>query len=213
MSEDGAVTTPAPGAPAGEVPYVVSPEEYWRGYKTVPYEPPREAWRRRLTAFVPTVLVLPLFGAPAALLWRALTPRVGIAQTAAGPQPTAGETDQFFAIEGWFVVTTICVGLVLGAVAWRFLRERGPASALGLAVGGLAASAVTAVVGSRLVVDSYMYGFCHQPDVSCTVYDGTLTLRATVRVTRAIDSPAALVAWPIAMLLSFAALTFLRERG
>lgn len=162
----------------------------------------REMWRRHLEGFLPPVLVLPLFGAPVAFLWRAVTPHVGILQTAAGPQPTAGESDQFFAIDGWFVVVTLLAGLVLGAVAWAALRRRSGATPAGIAVGGLLAAAVTNVAGSRMVVDRYLYGFCTRPKVECTVYDGTLHLRAM----------GALVVWPVAMLVAYAALTLFRDR-
>lgn len=174
--------------------------------RDLPYVPPPEPFadrvRRNAAAFLGASLLLPLAGAPVALLWRAVTPRVGIARTASGPQPTAGESNQFFAIDGWFVVVTALVGLLLGVLAWRFLRERGFGAPLGLAVGGLAASAVTAAVGARLVVDSYMYAYCHRPDLECTVYDGTMTLRAT----------SAIVAWPVAMLAGFAVMTLLKDR-
>ena len=184
--------------------YVVGEDELARGWRppwAEPPEQPADRVKRNASAFLGAALLLPLLGAPVAFLWRAVTPKVGIARTASGPQPTAGESDQFFAIDGWFVVVTILVGLVLGVVAWRFLRGRGPAGALGLAVGGLAASATTAIVGSRFVLDSYMYGYCSRPDLECHVYDGTLTLRM----------PAAIVAWPVAMLVTYAALTLLRD--
>lgn len=203
MSEDAGVTEwPPPNAPGTDLPYFVSADELARGFRPVIAEPPEQRWRRRGLAFLGPALLLPLLGAPVALLWRAVTPVVGIARTASGPQPTAGESDQFFAIEGWFVVVTVVVGLALGAVAWRLLRGQGPAGAIGVAVGGLCASAVTALVGSRLVVDSYMHGFCGRPDLDCPVYDGTMTLRA----------PGAIVAWPVAMLVAFAALTLIAER-
>lgn len=170
----------------------------------LPPQPPREsaqdALRRHLTAFLAPALLLPLLGAPVALLWRAVTPKVAIARTASGPVPTATESNQFFAIDGWFVLVTFLAGLVLGAVAWRFLRGRSAAAPAGIALGAFLASAVTAVVGARLVVDGYLHGYCR--DLTCAIYDGTLHLRM----------PAAVIAWPFAMLLTFVALTLTRDR-
>lgn len=177
---------------------------YYVTAEWLPPEPPGESaeerWRRHLTAFLAPALLLPLFGAPAALLWRAVTPRVAIARTASGPVPTSGESNQFFAIDGWFVVVTFVVGVVLGAVAWRFLRGRSPAAPAGVVVGAFAASAVTAIVGARLVVDPYLHGYCR--DLACTIYDGTMHLRM----------PAAVIAWPFGAVLAFVALTLIRDR-
>lgn len=168
--------------------------------------PVREPWqvlaRRHAVAFLPAFLVLPLFGAPVALLWRAITPHVGILRTPNGPVPTGGESDQFFAIDGWFVAVTLLAGLALGVLAWYAVRRRTGATPAGLALGGLLASAVTGAVGSRFVVDRYLYGFCRAPNTRCTVYDGTLHLRAS----------GALVVWPIAMLVAYAAMALIRER-
>lgn len=192
MSEDDAV----------EVAYFPDPGEVAR-----PWTPPvREPWqvvaRRHAWASVPAFLVLPLFGAPVALLWRAVTPKVGILRTPNGPVPTGGESDQFFAIDGWFVAVTLLAGLALGVLAWYAVRRRTGATPAGLALGGLLAAAVTAAVGGRFVVDRYLYGFCHQKGARCTVYDGTLHLRAS----------GALVVWPIAMLVAYAAMSLIRDR-
>ncbi len=184
-----------------DVAYFPEPGEVAR-----PWTPPvREPWQalvqRHAKAFLPPVLVLPLFGAPVALLWRAVTPHVGILRTPNGPVPTSGESDQFFAIDGWFVAVTLLAGLALGVVMW-FALKRAAATPAGVALGALLASGVTAAVGSRMVVDRYLYGFCHQRGARCTVYDGTLHLRAS----------GALVVWPIAMLVAYAAVTLIRDR-
>ena len=200
MSEDGAVGEDT-GFGDDPFAYYVPPDAVG---EWLPPQPPgesvEEALRRHLTAFLAPALLLPLLGAPVALLWRAVTPRVAIARTASGPVPTASESNQFFAIDGWFVVVTFLVGVALGAVAWRFLRRRSPAAPAGMALGATLASAVTAVVGARLVVDEYLHGYCR--DLVCSIYDGTLHLRM----------PGAVMAWPFGMLLSFVALTLVSER-
>jgi hypothetical protein len=200
VSEDGPVTDTA--APPGEYSYF--PPD---GLQVAPWEPePRAPWWPVALAYakvsgVTTALVV-LLGAPLALLWRALTPVVGIRQTAGGPQPVAPESNQVFAVDGWFVVVSILAGLAVGVVAWLALRERGPAAPFGLALGGLAAALVATRVGERLVVDRYLYDFCHRPDVDCLVYTGTLRLNAT----------AAVVVLPVAILTAFVALTYFFDR-
>jgi hypothetical protein len=172
-----------------------------------PYElPPREPLLPRVLAtartFGGTVAVLLLTGAPLALVWRAVAPTATVLRTASGPAPEAPESNQVFATDGWFAVVMLLAGLLLGIVAWRVLREQGPAAPFGLAVGGLLAALVTAAVGRRMVVDQYLYDFCHAPDVGCLVYDGTLRLHAL----------AAAVVLPLGLLISFVAMTFLFDR-
>lgn len=188
---------------------VVDPPPYYPGAdETVRLwtPPPREHMVPLLLAnartFGVTTAVLVLLGAPVTFLWKLVTPAAVVLRTASGPSPAAPESDQMFAVDGWFVVVTLVVGLVLGALAWRLLHRRGPAAPFGLAAGGLLAALVTSEVGKRLVIDDYLYRFCHSPDIQCLVYDGTLHLH----------SPAAVAVWPVAMLAAFAALVFALDR-
>jgi hypothetical protein len=197
VSEDGAVNDaadqwayfPPPGLPARErdAPVAAPFTQRWA--------PPA------LTALGATVALV-LLGAPLALLWRAFAPVVAVAHTAGGPQPVAPESNQMFAVDGRFVLVTLVVGALLGAASWYALRERGPAAPVGLAAGGLLAALVMSAVGRRIVVDRYLYDFCHGKDVRCIVYDGTLHLHAT----------AAIVVLPVALLAAFMAMTFLFDQ-
>lgn len=190
--QPGTTAEPAPGAwppPPGSWP------DAW-----VPPEPqPREPLGPRLRAAAYVVLwtvpLLVLLGAPVAFLWRAVAPDVGILHAASGPQPVAPESSQVFGVDGSFILVTLVVGLLTGALAWVWLRRRGPAGAGALAVGCLLAALVTDGVGRKIVTDKYLYDFCHVK-AHCLVYSGTLQLHAT----------AAVVVWPAAALAMFAVL-------
>jgi hypothetical protein len=172
-----------------------------------PWEPPPRVplWQRvrpHLVTFAATTVALVLLGAPLAFVWRQVAKPAVVLRTASGPSPAAPETNQVFAVDGRYVVVMLVAGLLLGCVLWALLRRRGPAAPLAMAAGGLLASLVTAGVGRKMVVDSYLYRFCHQGDVHCLVYDGTLRLHAL----------AAVVVLPAAMLIAFSALAVFFDR-
>lgn len=214
MSEDDRVTEPAedpqrvwrPGRTIYAIddppPFFAEPGELPREWLPEPPVPLRDRLLPGLATVAAVVAGLVLLGAPVAFLWAAVAPTAVVLRTDTGPSPAAPESNQMFAVDGWFVVVTVVVGLVLGAVAWTLLRRRGPAVPVGLAAGGLLAAFVASEVGKLIVVDDYLYRFCRSPDVTCIVYDGTLHLHAT----------AALAVWPVAMLASFAALLFVEDR-
>ena len=193
-----------PGAPGPGDPdrwsFFPPPGEHPPLWEPPPRPPWIEVWKPHAATFGLTAVVLVLLGAPFALLWRAVAPTAVVVRTASGPQPLAPESNQMFAVDGWFVLLSAVAGLVLGGVAWLLLRERGPAAPFGLAIGGLAAAAVAAAVGKRMVVDRYLHDVCGEG--RCLVYDGTLHLHAT----------AAIVVLPTAMLTAFALLSFFLEK-
>ncbi len=162
----------------------------------------REHVREAVETFFPTVAVLVLLGAPVAFLWRVFAPRAAIERTATGAAPVAPESSELFAVDGWFVVVTVAVGAVCGGLAWLLLRRRGPVAPVALAVGGLLAALVTSAVGRRIVIDDYLYRFCSSDGARCLAYSGTLRLHAK----------AAVIAWPVAMLAVFAALTLFLDK-
>lgn len=197
--------SPARDEPANPAPpsFFPGPDENVRPWTPPEREDLRPVLVENAKTFGVTTAVLVLLGAPVAFLWKAVTPPVVVQRTAAGPSFAAPESDQMFAVDGWFVVVTLVVGLVLGALGWAVLRRRGPAAPFGLAAGGLLAALVTSAVGKRVVIDDYLHTFCNDPDIVCPVYyDGTLQLH----------SFAAVVVWPAAMLAAFAALVFVRDR-
>lgn len=203
MSEDGGVTDERGAtatAPASADPdrwsYFPPPGEYVAPFEAKPVVPLVERAVPHAVTFAVTTVVLVLLGAPLALLWRAFAPAAAIQRTATGPQPVAPESNQMFAVDGRFVLVSAVLGLLLGVVAYLLLRDRGPAAPFGLAIGGLLAGGVAARVGDRMVIDSYLYDFCSRGDVECLVYTGTLRLNST----------AALVVLPVALLVAFVAM-------
>jgi hypothetical protein len=161
-----------------------------------------EQVRTEVETVLGTVALVTLLGAPVAFLWRSLAPRAEILHTASGPQPVAPESNQLFAVDGWYVVATLLAGLLCGLAGWVLLRRRGPAGPISLAAGATVAALVTKAVGGRLVIDRYLYDFCHGRDVQCLVYSGTLKLNAI----------AAIVVWPLAAMVVFAVLTLALDR-
>lgn len=146
-----------------------------------------------------TAVVL-LLGAPVGLLWARVSPRVSVSFSAQGPSLDRPESSEFFATDGSFGIVLLLVGLATGAVAWRALRGRVQhvGVPVGLAAGALLAGLVAQSVGSRLVVDSRLAGFCVGPD-ACPLYDGTLQLRARGLV----------VLWAVAALAVYVGLSLL----
>ena len=210
MSEDVGVTEswgdPDPSRAArpagGEWSYFPPPGQVAPLWEPPPPVPLRERIRPHAVTFGVTTLALVFLGAPLAFLWRAFAPAARVARTAGGPQLAAPESNQVFATDGWFVVVSALVGLLVGVVAWRGLRGRGPAAAFALATGGLLAAAIAAEVGEAMVIDAYVHRVCSQPDFQCFVYDGTLRLHALPAV----------VVLPVALLTAFAVMTFVFDR-
>jgi len=200
VSEDERVTDTA--APPGEYSYF-PPDDL----QVTPWEPePRGPWWLRVLPYaevfaIATALVA-LIGAPLALLWREVAPVVAIRRTPDGLQPVAPESNQVFAVDGWFVVVSVVVGLAVGVVAWLALRDKGPAAPFGLAAGGLAAAYVAMRVGERLIVDRYLYDHCRLIGEQCLAYSGVLRLHST----------AALVVLPVAILTAFAVMTYFFDK-
>jgi hypothetical protein len=194
-------TTPPP---IDQPPAYYPPPGTYVDWQPPPPPPPlKDRARETAVTIGGTVAVLVLLGAPVAFLWGLFAPVAAIAHTASGPQPVAPESSQLFAVDGWFAVVTLFAGAICGAVAWPVLRRRGPAAPVGLALGGTLAAFVTSAVGRRVVIDHYLYTFCHAKGARCLVYSGALHLHAV----------AAVVVWPVAMLAVFAALTLVNDRA
>jgi hypothetical protein len=135
----GQVTNPPPpfepGPPASG---------YWRGWPEV---------RTDIRASVRLVLVLALTGIPAGLAWWALAPRAVFRITEAGPEPVGSPSDELLmADDAVFVLVLAVVGLLAGAVAWRLRRRRGVATAVAVAIGGVATAVVAWQLGEVLGV-------------------------------------------------------------
>ena len=142
-------------------------------------------------AFGVTVAGLVLLGAPAGLLWSAVSPRLTVQLTAAGPSTGNVEGKAFVGADGSFVVVVLFVGLLSGLLAWRYGRRGGPATVLALLVGGLLAAKIAAVVGVRLGA----------ADVRQLLHDPMA--RGSVELFLKLRSPWAIVFWPVGALAGF----------
>ena len=114
----------------------------------VPPSPPRPRWQRDAVAFLVIVATLVLMAAPAGLLWAAVAPRYTVMRGEKGLDfPNIESTKAFIGADGSYVVIVLVVGLLTGLLAWRYARQYGPGTVLGLAVGGLLAAWIAGRVG------------------------------------------------------------------
>lgn len=92
-----------------------------------------------------------LLGAPIGLLWSTLAPRARVVVLAGGPDLVDPNTKAFIAADGTFLLLTGAAGLLCAILALMLGgRRHGAATALGLAVGGLAAAYLAWRVGHRI---------------------------------------------------------------
>lgn len=107
-------------------------------------------WREDLTTFVEIVIGSVLLGAPAGLVWSWVAPRLTVEIKSDGPHVADLEsTKAFVGADGSYLVVMFAVGLLCGALAWRFARRSGPFTVLALTVGGTLAALIAASVGLR----------------------------------------------------------------
>ena len=142
-------------------------------------------------AFASIVAGLVLLGAPAGLLWSAVSPRLTVQLTAAGPSTGNVEGKAFVGADGSFFIVVLLVGVLCGLLAWRYARRSGPATVLALLVGGLLAAKIAAVVGVRPGAT----------DVRQLLSDPSA--RGSVELFLKLRSPWAIVFWPVGALAGF----------
>ena len=124
--------------------------EYWAPPASPPPEPvpAGSRWRKDVPGSVGVAVVSLLLGAPAGLLWAAVTPHYVVHYNADGAQLTDLEsTKAFIGADGSYLLVMLGAGIVCGLLAWRFARRFGPWTVVGLAVGGVLAALVAAAVG------------------------------------------------------------------
>ncbi len=120
----------APGAPAGRRP----------AHRPSPWSLTRSELRTALAV----VVAMAALGAPVALLWVQLAPR--LAFRVVRPElalPVVPEAEEYVAADGRFALLTLGAGIVAGLACWLLRRSRGPAVVLALALGGLLGAIVT----------------------------------------------------------------------
>ncbi len=107
---------------------------------------------------------LALLGLGLGPLWSAISPRVHLVITAAGPD-LAGGSGGFFAGDASFALLGAGVGLLTGVAAWYAGRRwRGPALMTGLLLGSVAGGLVAWQVGRWIGLSSY-HSLLHSTDV------------------------------------------------
>lgn len=113
-------------------------------------------WRSQSRTAVRVLAVVTLLGAPAGLVWAALAPRLDLVVSAGTLTLLHSESEALIADDGYFLFITAGLGVLTGLAVYLVTRRRhGPGAVLGLAAGGLTASAVAAQVGERLYRGSF----------------------------------------------------------
>jgi hypothetical protein len=113
---------------------------------------------------VMTALVVAATGAPLALAWWLIAPKVPIVVTAAGPVYANYETERFMAADGWFAALGAGTGLVAAVLCWLLVRfHRGPAMLAGLVAGSVGAAVLAAWLGGQIGRLDYNYLLRHAP--------------------------------------------------
>jgi hypothetical protein len=159
----------------------------------------RALLRGDVLAAVLTAVVVLLLGAPAGLLWAHLAPHAAFVLTPDGAGLVDPEDRSFLTADVVFGGITLVLGLVCGLVAYAVYRRHGPATVVGLLVGGLAASWVASRTGAMVGRDSFtaaLLAVVHGAPAGA-VRRGPVELRAA----------ALLVAWPVAALAVVASRT------
>jgi hypothetical protein len=151
---------PPPQAPPAQVPPPTTPPPWatvptpWTtapplaNFSPAPAPPPPTPWltRRELRAAGLVVLALLGVGVLAGLLWQAWTVRTQGFDIGNGVI-IPDETEGWIGADAHFGIITGIVGLLAGALAWRWRAVRGPAIVVALAVGGVLGSLVAEWVG------------------------------------------------------------------
>lgn len=124
--------------------------------------------RTRLTAEVRAALAvlagLALLGVAQGMLWSAVSPRVHVVITAAGPDLAHYGSDELFAVDGTFALLGAAAGVLTGIAVWFAVRRwRGPLLMGGLVLGSLLCGLVTWQVGRRIGLGHY-HSLLHSTD-------------------------------------------------
>jgi hypothetical protein len=96
-----------------------------------------------------------LLGLPLGWLWQTIAPHTPAIREADGAYLTDPEGEQRIADEGWYLLLTVALGVVLVILVWVLLRRfRGPILALALTFGALACGIITWKFGHH-------FGYAH----------------------------------------------------
>jgi hypothetical protein len=149
------------------------------------------------------VATLVLLAAPVGLLWAAVAPRYTVVRSDTGLDfPNIESTKAFIGADGSYVVILLVVGLLTGLLAWRYARHYGPATVLGLAVGGLLAAWIAARVGLMPGSTSVMAALGDSSSKRGPI-DLYLGMRDQKTGDLSLRGAWGAVAWPVGALLAF----------
>lgn len=133
---------------------------------------------------------LAVLGVFAGLLWHAIAPRTPYVFTDHSGSYVRPVPSRPIAADGWFAVIALVAGIGCGSAAQALFHDRLPAAAVGLALGGAAASLVAWQVGHWFGADAY-------EQAVRTVHDGQ-RLYAPLEV----RAKGVLTLWPLAATLT-----------
>lgn len=185
-------TTPDPRRTAPTAP------RFGEAYVAVADET-RPAPKDDVVAALLTIAVTVLAGAPVGLLWAAVAPKVAVVIDAGNASLVRPMSDEFIAGDAYFLFAVALAGLVGGLLAWRLGRAHGPAVVVALTLGGVGAAYVAMVVGQLVGAEA----------VDLAVAS---TRQEVVELTLRLRAREALVGWPVASLLAYLGVSFVRGR-
>lgn len=96
------------------------------------------------------VLGLTAAGIPIGLLWLALAPRRQYEVVEGGFRAVEPQSEALIGADGWLLILTGALGVVVAGLAWRYIRVRGVGIVVGLAIGMVLAAIVAWLTGELL---------------------------------------------------------------
>lgn len=154
-------------------------------------------WRADLQVALFVLGLTVALGGPAGLLWSAIAPHADVVIGEGRVLFADGVTEDFIAADAFFGGVCVALGIVIGALAWRFARAAGPFVVVALALGGVVAAFLAAEVGM----------LTGQQELQAAV---DASRAGTYQANVALKADLALLLWPTAALATF--LTLLMSR-
>ena len=149
-------------------------------------------------AFLGTLIGTAILGIPAGYIWALLAPRALARVVSHGAANVVNaETTAFIAADAWFVLIATVGGLLTGILGYLYVVRRrdgahGAPAALGLILGGLAATAIMWWIGDNYGHASFRHALLTKP--AGTYLHASLSL----------GSKSALIFWPLFAALAIA---------
>ena len=151
-----------------------------------------------ITAFLATLAGAAILGIPAGYIWALVAPRALARVVSHGAANVVNaETTAFIAADAWFVLIATVGGLLTGILGYLYVVRRrdgarGAPAALGLILGGLAATAIMWWIGDNYGRASFHHALLTRP--AGTYLHASLSLGAK----------SALIFWPLFAALAIA---------